>query len=237
VIDPLPPPDASADDGGATGDGGGGGQQPGDAAAEVMPPATPPPAATPADFCTGNTLLLCLPFDGNANDLGPARRETDLTSVTFEPGRRGQAARFGPGSEVQVRQPFMVPGRIVSVELQVRPASYPANGRRAGLVHSPDQYGVFLLGNDGDLECRTPNASAVARRAIPLTGWTRVMCIFDEEDVEVYVNGRPVANDRSFQRLPVRAGVGVRIGTTDLDGGPLQGLIDEVRVWRGRRNP
>jgi hypothetical protein len=209
--------------------------------ASALPPSSAPPAPasppTPANFCSGNQLLVCLPFDGNTNDLGPARRETTAAGVTFEPGLRGQAARFGPGRQVEVRETFPVFDRILSVELQVRPMSHPPGNRRAGLVHSPDQYGVFLLGNDGDVECRTPNANAIARRAVPINTWTRVLCIFDEEDVELYVNGRSVADGRSFQRLAARGSGSTRIGDTDLDGGPLLGLIDDLRIWRGRRNP
>jgi hypothetical protein len=217
---------------------------PPDAGAGAQPPPAPPLSTppTPADFCNGNQLLVCLPFDGTAEDLGPARRAMNISGVTFEPGRRGQAARFGPGRQVEVRDSFPVFERIISVELAVQPTSHPPGGRRAGLVHSPDQYGLFLLGNDGDVECRTPAANAIARRAAPPGTWTRILCIFDEEDVELYINGRSVADGRSFQRLALRGSGGTLIGDTDFDGtdlegAPLSGLIDDLRIWRGRRNP
>jgi hypothetical protein len=106
-------------------------------AIDAPPVPTPslPDAAPPAEiFCPADpALLVCLPFDGTADDLSPARRDMLVTRVTYQPGRNGQAARFGPGREVQVSQPFTVAERIISVELAVLPLDYP---RRSGVSHA-----------------------------------------------------------------------------------------------------
>jgi hypothetical protein len=209
--------------------------------APPVPTAAPPDAAPPPaeSFCPADpALLVCLPFDGTADDLSPARRDMLVTRVTFQPGRNGQAALFGPGREVQVSQPFTVAERIISVELAVRPLDYPPQGLRAGLVHSPGQYGVFLLGNNGDLECRTPNGIAIAPRALPLSEWTSILCVFGQSDIQVFVNGESVASEGLSASLVLAGDSGTRIGITDLlGGGTFDGLIDDVRIWRGRRTP
>ena len=200
-----------------------------------QPDAAPPPAEVvcPAD----PALLVCLPFDGTADDLSPARRDMLVTGITYQPGRNGQAALFGPNREVQVRQPFTVTERVISVDLAVRPSAYPQNVR-AGLVHSPGQYGVFLLGDNGDLECRTPNGIAIAPRAVPLSVWTAILCVFGPSDIQVFVNGEAVASADLSASLGLTGDTGTRIGITDLEsGGTFDGLIDNVRIWRGRRTP
>jgi hypothetical protein len=201
-----------------------------------LPDAAPPLAEV---FCsTDPALLVCLPFDGTATDLSPARRDLLVTGITFEPGHNGQAVRFGPGREVQVRQPFTVAERIISVELAVRPLAYPPPNVRAGLVHSPGQYGVFLLGDNGDLECRTPAGIAIAPRALPLSAWTTILCVFGQSDVQIFVNGEAAASADLSSALVLIGDSGTRVGITDLlGGGTFDGLIDDVRIWRGRRSP
>jgi hypothetical protein len=205
------------------------------------PTPTPPDAAPPPAeiFCPADpALLVCLPFDGTADDLSPARRAMLVMGVTFQAGRTGEAARFGPGREVQVRQPFTVAERLISVELAVRPQDYPPPDVRAGLVHSPGQYGVFLLGNNGDLECRTPDGIAIAQRAVPLSQWTTILCVFGQSAVEIFVNGESVASESLAAPLVLAGDSGTRIGITDLlGGGTFDGLIDDLRIWRGRRSP
>jgi hypothetical protein len=201
-------------------------------------PTSPPPVPpTPADFCNGGEdLVVCLPFDGDARDLSPDRRFVRVQGITFEPGRRGQAARFGPGREVQVADDFRLFQRVLSVEANVRPLSLPPQGRRAGIVHSDNQYGVFLLGPEGDVECRTPAGGAIARRVVRPSVWTHILCIFEDDQVEVVINGDIAAQAEVAYSIPVRGDDGPHIGTTSFEGGPLIGLIDEVRIWRARRD-
>jgi hypothetical protein len=179
-------------------------------------------------------LHLCLPLDGDARDESPAARDVEVVNVTFEPGRRGQAARFGPGRQLRVPDPVPVYEQALSVDAAVRPSAYPPPGQRAGIVEGSDRYGVYLM-DQGDLECRTPGGVAVARQVVRLSTWTSVRCIFRRNRIEIHVDEEQVADAQ--HEFPISsAGEDIRIGNTD-QGTPFSGLIDEVRIWRGREEP
>jgi hypothetical protein len=202
----------------------------------VTPPPAPAPPPTPGDFCDGGqALLLCLDFDGEVEDGSPAERDLRVSGVTFEAGRRGQAGRFGPGRQVQLLDGFQAFERALSLEAAIRPTAFPQSGRRGGIIHSSNEYGMFLVGPDGDVECRTPGGAAIARRAVRASAWTVVRCIFARQGVEVFIDDEQVATGDLDFPVPARSGDGIVIGTTDFEGGPFVGLIDEVRIWRGRR--
>jgi Concanavalin A-like lectin/glucanases superfamily len=203
----------------------------------MPPPATAPPP-TPAGFCPQDeVLVVCLTFDGQVQDLSRARRELAVQGVTLEPGLRGQAGRFGPGRAIQTVNGFRMTEPVLTVEAAVRPSFYPPAGRRAGIVHGDNLYGLFLIGNEGDVECRTPAGGPIVRRAVPLDRWTRIVCVFDEEDVELYINGELADETENDAALGLRQDERPRIGDTNLEGGPLSGLIDELRIWRASREP
>jgi hypothetical protein len=52
------------------------------------------------------------------------------------------------------------------------------------------------------------------------------------------VNGESVASENLSASLVLAGDSGTRIGITDLlGGGTFDGLIDDLRIWRGRRSP
>ncbi len=157
----------------------------------------------------------------------------EVTGITFEPGRRGQAGRFGPGRRLLVEEGLPVFERALNVEAVLYPTAFPAAGQRAGIVHSPEQYSVSLVGDQGDVACRTPGGEVVARQVVRLSTWTTVRCFFGRNRIEIVVNGEPAAegdHDLSFEddESPVQ------VGATD-EGAPYTGLLDELRIWRGRQ--
>jgi hypothetical protein len=201
--------------------------------AALAPPSPPMPRPTPPDFCPQDSILVvCLNFDRVVQDLSRARRELSVRGVTLEPGVRGQAGRFGPGRAIQTVNGFQLTEPILTIEAAVKPSAHPPPGRRAGIVHSDDLYGLFLLGNDGDVECRTTAGGPIARRAAPLDRWTYITCAFEGERARLFINGVPAGETANRAPLQQRQDDRPRIGDTSFEGGPMSGLIDELRIWR-----
>jgi hypothetical protein len=202
-------------------------------AASSPPDAAPPPPPRPGDpLCPADpALALCLPFEGNAGDQSGRRLDVTAGNVGFVDGPAGLAADVRPGTVIQFGADAAFDSSGLTVEAWVDARSLSA---RAGLVDSNGRFGLFALPS-GNVYC-VGGGTALASGAIRPGVWVSLACTFDAREIVVYVNGR--AAGRAVSTFSgMRGNAGVSVGSDNPSGHPLDGFIDNVRIWNGVRTP
>lgn len=224
------------------------------------PPTAPdagPDAAAPSTFCDdgGADLVLCLTFDdGTATNLASGRPQPATAVISPRSGRVGQAAGFDAVDDVlwfAEASDFDFTGDF-AIEMfvfysQDPPTSGNPDDRRLGLIDNNSQYSMFLgwhqVGGVGP-ELVTPycNASVTVWGAPIVRGtWNHVACVRSAGRLAIYTNG--LIGESSNASPPGTAGSNGLTLAQDGDSSPtvledpLNGALDEVRIWQTGRTP
>jgi 5-deoxy-D-glucuronate isomerase len=119
----------------------------------------------------------------------------------------------------------------------VKPRTLPGIGQRAGIIDYQPQYALFVL-DGGAIECSDRDGALRVNAVLAPGVWTTVACTITTTQIEVWVDGVPRAS---------KAVTDFRLGATDTSGvavagnvptpqvpapEPLDGWLDDLRVWR-----
>jgi hypothetical protein len=193
----------------------------------VAPPADAPPAPADLECPLDPALALCLTFTGSTDDRSSYHWPVTSNGVAL---RNGAAELDGSASlVVGAGAPF---GRnLATLEARVNPH---ALGARSGVVDSNGRWGLFTL-SDGGAYC-VGAGTAQADGVIRAGAWSHLACVFDTDQISLYVNGRLSAH---APRGPTAIGAarGVTVGSDDPTGANFDGLVDDVRIWTEVRTP
>jgi hypothetical protein len=197
--------------------------------------------ATP--FCDADdpTLVACYPFDGSTQDGSGNQLHASMTNVTFVAGKRGMAMQFAVSSVADVADSPLFDVAELTIEAWVMPSQLPATALdRMGILDDPGQYGLFLAGPNGRLQCVIAGTLVVEIDAFVTVGtWKHVACVYGAGGtMTLYVNGIAAATGGPTGPIPTTGNSPVVLAAN----GPapnnqqLVGLIDELRVFSTVRN-
>jgi hypothetical protein len=213
-----------------------------DAAVEVpVPDAAPAPDAAPPPppFCDPGDpdLVACYRFEATDHAAQPFDEsqygnQGTATEATFAAGVAGQAMVVGSASLVRVPDSASLDvAAAVTMEMWVAPRTLPTT--RAGLLDNNAQYGLFLAPK-GEVRCAIGKTVLTAAK-LPVGTFSHIACTADGKAIALYQDGALVRSLVSAARPPVAGDSGLAIGQNSPDGDPLDGAIDQVRIWRVAR--
>jgi hypothetical protein len=198
------------------------------------PPPAPPPTADPAGMCPqGPDLALCLRFEGAVVDESQYRHKLVASGVGFAAGPAGMAASVGVGSEIVVPESAAFDSDAVTIEAWVQPR---AIGRTMGIVDRDNRYSLSILGS-GSVMCSGFGDYALQGSVMAAGVWRSVACTFDSGAITLYVDGVNVKQVSAKHGLGGGGPTGLNVGASNPSREKLDGLIDNVRVWRSVRTP
>jgi hypothetical protein len=177
-------------------------------------------------------LALCLRFEGRLVDESPVPLAVQGRALRFVPGASGLAAELGADSQLTIEESPRLDATTMTLEVRVNPR---ALGDRMTIVGNPGQYTLVVLAS-GSAMCSAAGGYALETEAVRAGSWTRLRCVFDGQNVRLWVDGRLAAMGPSLP-LHTDRPHGLRIGWDDLPARPFTGLVDELRVWREARPP
>ncbi len=194
--------------------------------------AGPPPLCDPSD----PTLVLCLPFEGNALDgAGAALLPPIVTNVTFGAGRVGQGATFASGG-VEFAHAAKLDVDAITMEAFVSPKSLPAVGARMGILDSGGRVGLFLVGTDIYCFGAGSLTGAAVGGVVPIGKFTHIACTSNATMTILYVDGVQLTS--SVPTGPIaKPANGVTVGRNDPSGEFFDGTLDELRIYSRVRSP
>jgi hypothetical protein len=196
------------------------------------PPDTTPDTAPPVTCPTEAALLLCLRFPGTLTDESAPSATVTGNNVTFEAGIDGQAARMGTSSTMRVASGW---GNVddLTLEAWVRLDRLPGSGQRAGVLDEDENFGLFVY-PDGDVTCSSSSGMATAAGAVAAGQWVAISCTLSGRSLVLWIDGvaRAQAQTDGIANDPAAT---VAIGGNLPSGDPLEGLIDNVRLWNRAR--
>lgn len=192
---------------------------------------SPPPFCDPGD----PTLIACYELedtlaDGSVHHLDP----NVAINASFAAGKVGRALVVSPTTEVDVAESALFGTSAMTIEAWIDPVALPTAGKRAGILDCDGRYGFFLHPN-GDLQCTTVTATAVVQAA----RWTHVACTNDGATARIYVDGSVVATAAATPLPLTGSQSGITLGGNNPPGGgdPLNGALDQVRLFKVARTP
>ena len=153
----------------------------------------------------------------------------------FMPGPNGQALNHGFLTRVRVAESNSLDSDHITMEAWINPRTFPGQGGRGAIFDNNGQYGLFLLPG-GFLTCNGVHSIATNDPVVALNQWSAVACTADSEGMAIWVEGRKVAEGRGAA-LSKAGSSGTAVGSNLPDGDALDGLIDNVRLWKTIRNP
>jgi hypothetical protein len=200
-------------------------------AADTAPPApdvAPPIIDDAPGACPPSAdLSLCLTFEGLVTDESPRRTPVEGRPLGYASGPTGRAGTFASGGTVAVPRVDVLGPAGGTLEAWVRPG---AIGKRMVIVDGP--YRLSILGS-GSAMCSTADGYALQSAATTAGVWTTLACTFTGDTIALFVDGRRVR--QGALAGPVTRTARATIGQ-DLDAHfPVDGLIDNVRVWQAIR--
>jgi hypothetical protein len=188
------------------------------------PAAVTPPDDRPGGCPASPELSLCLTFEGLVTDGSPRRTPVEGRPLGYASGPTGRAGTFARGGTVAVPALDVLGAEGGTLEAWVRPGVL---GDRMIIVDGP--YRLSILGS-GSAMCSTPDGYALKTAATTAGVWTTLACTFTRTTVALFVDGRKVREGTLTAPIPrtARATIG-----QDGDGHfPLDGLVDNLRVWQ-----
>jgi hypothetical protein len=193
---------------------------------------TVPPLCDPNDA----TQRMCLTFEGSVSNGAGTNLSLSTNNVGFGAGAVGMAATLGATSHIHANESGALDVTTgITIEAFVRvTANPPSTGNmRAGIMDNNGQYGLWI--NTQRVPYCTLGTTVVGTAALPMNAWHHVACVYDGTMHRLYVDGVQVAAVNRMANIATTGGDGVNVGQDCLGGGapgdPLQGGIDEVRLW------
>jgi hypothetical protein len=194
--------------------------------------------ARAGQFCdpNRNDLIGCYLFDGNTRDASPHGNHAAAQAITFSPGVDGSALTVDGNSVVRIPDSPSWELAAATIEMWVAPAAIPVGNDgdeqpRAGLLDKDGQCGVFLL-PAGRVSCIFGGATATGG-SLTVGDWTHVACTANNSTVTLHVNGVAVVSAVSSAILHTFGAI--LIGANSPFGDPLDGSIDNLRIWASVR--
>jgi len=206
-----------------------------------------------------NGLANFWPGDGNPNDVHRGYHAILRGDTRFGPGRIGQAFMFdGVGDYAEatdgwgiesgsfavaawvkfnsVGKPLANRGtdeRPMSIVARVEPAE-PHRGWRLAKTHT----GHFLFCNRDEsiAHCLATGKGVLSRTRAVAGKWFQVTGVQDRDSISIYVNGVLEAK-RPLVLEEITAAANLSIGGNDVDSAFLDGLVDEVALYRTLVSP
>lgn len=197
-----------------------------DAAVDVPLDAPVPAFCDPA----GGDLVACFQLEGSVEDESGNSLALTTSGVTFVSGKRGMAAHIEGASSIQLAETSLLDPTAITMEAWINPGLIPVIGARAGIVDNNGQYGFFVQ-PDGALQCIGLTAPANLVAGV----WTHVACTYDGT-TRLYARGVEVgATAGGGGPLGSGGTTGTSIAADNPSGSPLNGDIDQVRIFKRAR--
>ncbi len=180
-------------------------------------------------LCKENDLLLCLPFEGNFVDGSPNAFVPAATdSISFIPGKAGQAASFSQVSALRYAASTLFNQAAVTVEAWIK---HDVNNE--GVVFDSDtRYAMSVQGTQG--HCGAGDNSTTGG-SVPVGQWVHLACVFNGTKILLFVNG--VQADMDNGKPQQSASGSEAVGGNAPSGTPFIGAIDSLRVFKVARTP
>jgi hypothetical protein len=201
---------------------------------DASPPDAAPPDAEPApSVCAPDPdLLACLPLDGEAVDLSTYQNGITADDLAFSAGVRGSALDVDDGVDVTLAETNTLdPTSGITLELWIRPGSFPTGSDRVGILDNNAQWGLFGR-EDGQVTCSMAPASLTLAGALVAGVWQHLACTYDGATIRLYRNGQQIDSVPADTELTTSGDDGTAIGRNNPTGEYFDGSIDEVRIWR-----
>jgi len=203
--------------------------------ASNLPPGSNP--ACPRD----NTLVLCLPFDGTAEDFSPNRH-----TETAEPARlayttgvsaRAQGALAADAStSVKFAHDPLFDLERLTIEMWLMPQS-PLPETETVLFEKGEEYGVYLQA-DGRIRCSIQGSAPITLDALPTSQWSHFACVWALQGIELWLDGKSAGGTGQQIARDRRTTEGVSVaGSTSNPTASFAGRLDNVRLWARPLSP
>lgn len=176
--------------------------------------------------CKIGGLTLCFAFDGAVTDGSPNGIKPKIANITFASGKDGQAASFGPASQMtfEPNQAFDLPADAATLEAWVKRQSTGADA----VVFDDDGRFSLTLSAVGKVICASSGGAVTSTSEVAVEDWTHVACVIDKGKIRVYVNGKKEGEgDGAIAKNPT---LGAALGQNAPTGSPYYGLIDSFRL-------
>lgn len=198
--------------------------------------ALPPPPDAGLPFCPSTLDLVgCYRFDGNGEDGSLSNADAELTAVSWGTGVDGGAVETDSASVIHVAEHVGLDVPALTVELWARPAAFPSDSGRAGLVDNDGQYGLFVYAG-GEVRC-TCAGQGVSYQSIDLDAWVHIACTYDPiAGLILYIDGGEEATAPANGMPSTGGSSGLSIAGNNPSGDPFTGMIDSVRIWNRARS-
>jgi hypothetical protein len=178
-------------------------------------------------------LALCLRFEGTVTDESQYRTPLAVRNVAFAGGPTGKAGDLGGTSLVSIAETPLYDLDAVTIEAWVNPRVVD---RRMGILDYEAQYGLIFLASN-HVMCVGTNGTTASGGALTPGVWTSVACVIDQTANSLWIDGVRVASVPRSGPLSTSSTYGITVGSDGAQGNPWDGLIDNVRIWRGARTP
>ena len=147
------------------------------------------------------SLRLCLEFEDSKFDpmvTDASLGRLDSTATAVDPTNRSgkHAAAFAWASKIQVPESTQLD---ITTEMTLELWVWPAYPHSANLLENANQYRIQLAG-DGRIGCAVGNSQVWSNATAGALAWTHVACVYDGEDLSIYINGFARRKSRGRQR-------------------------------------
>ncbi len=187
-------------------------------------------AAPPSTLCQAPDLALCFAFEGAVVDGSPsALAPSEISGVTFVPGKEGQAASLGAASAIRFAPSAVFEVTAATIEAWIKLTAAPAID--AVVFDDDGRFSLTVLA-DGTVLCKS-SGGAVSGGTVNVGVWAHVACVVDGTRVHVYLDGLELAaGPGSIVSNPTLTAA---LGGNAPSGEPFVGAIDSFRFFRVAR--
>ena len=195
------------------------------------PPDSPPP---PPPFCDPNdaTLVACYEFENTTNDASGHNLNATSLNVIYVNGKVGNAAHATAMTAMKVTENAALDVPALTIECWIH-APIPPMGR-AGIVDNDGHWGFFLQPG-GALQ----GVGLTSQANIQANTWTHVALTYDaarRATTSTASRSRSALNT-SGSFSTTNGGNGISIAADNPSGSPLNGDIDQLRIFSVARTP
>jgi Concanavalin A-like lectin/glucanases superfamily len=148
----------------------------------------------------------------------------------------GKAIRLGPGRVVRVNSSRALDLDIFTIDTRVRLDRLPSPGGRMGLVDSDLRYGIFVQPGGGIL-CSAPGVVISAPAVVQAGIWHQITFVRSTTTMAILVDGREVASQAIVALPGITVTKELVIGGNEPSGDEMEGVVDNLRIWRTVRTP